>query len=268
MKKFLRILSLLFTFALCGYAQTPTTATSAKPKIESVTWTTHDCKICDSILIEGQKFYIINDENVYIAIYPGFGDDYLLADVYIVNKGENRFEFDPNSDTGILVWDTADKYMANKFPDDVLSSVSPEKVVKKMKKRVGWSNFFTGLAATLQSQTATVTSTERGTVNIYNSNGTSESGIYSSTSTATVETPNIQAQQQAQKRIAENNATVASKSNAVQERALRANTIFQNNSVFGTVYYPKKKKYDVLKINFRVGDKIYSFLFNLKNSNK
>lgn len=43
--------------------------------------------------------------------------------------------------------------------------------------------------------------------------------------------------------------------------ALKANTVFPNDYVVGTVYYPRKSKFDVISFNFSINGKIYALKY-------
>ncbi len=257
--KNMKSLSIIFilAFGLSVFGQTP----EQPPPPFFTQWKVPDkCKICDQLTIEGATFRIISDENLYLAINPTFERGYWVTEVYLENKSVARFDFNPLANSGLLAWKTKEDFL-NSQKSETFMPIDPVSIVKKIQRRAAWANALGAFGAGMQKQTATVSTQTNGTASVYGSNGQSASGIYNGTSTSTVTAPNTEAQAQAQRQAQQNNARVASTGNAMLDSALKNNTIFQNNKVFGDVYYPHKKNFDVVDFRFFINGRVYSFVY-------
>jgi len=141
-----------------------------------------------------------------------------------------------------------------------LRYVPPDKVVKLINGRAGWSNFFTALGAAGATQETTTQTSSSGNVSVYGPKGTA-SGTYSSDSTTTVTNPDYQAQQAAANQIAANNNATIATAQSVNSGALRGTTIDPGRIVQGTVYFERVRKPETTLLSIPINGTIYQFTF-------
>lgn len=252
MKPYIQIL-LVLVLGVATFAQ------ESPQKKTFVSWEKSEaCKICDHIVIEGKAYYVFNDEKVFFAFHGSKEGDYWVGDLYITNHGE-RFVFDPAMHTGIVAWKTEAEYLAGAAFES-FRPTPPETIIKKLERRAAWANALRSFGAALQTRSTSTMTTSSGTATIYN-NGQTINGIYTEQSSSTTTQPNAQAQAEAARQNAATNNQVATTGSSMIASALKANTVFPSSTVFGNVYYPLKKKFDVVSFRFVVNDKIYALAF-------
>jgi len=217
-----------------------------QPKDITVWLPSDQCKVCDSVIVDGKTFRIIDDGQRYIALYPSYEDGYWVGLVVLINKTSDRFDFEPLKHTGVLAWKTEKEYLAGANPT-VYPAIAPESIAKDIERRAFWSNALRSFGAGMQTQTATVQTTIPGTIGVMNS---------------TVTVPDDAARQKAAQENAKNSARSTSASSQLMGEALKANTIFPADKVFGNVYYKRNKKMAVIAFNFVLAKHIYSFVYN------
>lgn len=169
--------------------------------------------IRDGVIIRTTK---VNDFYFYLSLT--YDSAYFYANLFVFNGSKVRALVDP-AQSAILTYKT----QAEDEVPEMLLPIPPEKIAAQIRSRAQWANFFSALGAGLATTTAT-----------FNVGGT----------TGTVTVPNVQAQRTA---AAQNSARILAAyeaSDRVMERALKANTLFENQSAGGSIYFKKKKKLD------------------------
>ncbi len=246
MKKLLPIIFILvFSLSVFGQ-QSPT------PKLEHIFYHPDKtiCSICNFLTVDGQRLNVFNAPEVGVAVSTSYTDKIFFATVYILNKSDNRIEFNPATDTVVFFY---------KNPDDnnyiQIKPLSPEEAAKKMKGNQRTKNFFTSLGAALQKQAITVDSATDGAATVIGSGGMA-TGIYNERTTSTILVPDTDAQRRAREKIDERNRHAEDRSNATLETALRANTIFPKKEAFGNVYFPLAKGGEFY-FGVKIGNKVF-----------
>jgi hypothetical protein len=224
------------------------TAISAQnPKV--VSRLSSGCAECQTLTIDGKTVYVYKNDDISIMFYPSVFKKVLVGFVIIENTSKNRIELKV-SDSKLA---EPKKGSKTEFYD--FSILTPEEAAKKLKGNNFFANFLTGAAAGLATQNQTVRST--GTVR--DSSGNSVD--YEADSVITQ--PDRQAQNRASEIINERNNMSRSISQKVLDTALRDNSVFSAQEVFGNIYF-KKPKTDFAWFAIRIDDRLYAFPYYAK----
>ena len=178
---------------------------------------------CDSLMSEGQFVYLMQNRGIYLSVFFYEQAEYLVANVYIQNHTGHRLLVDPQ-EFGISHFKTpggmfapnADAY-ANEYP------YTPQQVVTHYMTQIQRANTFNAISAAFARQQATVQSP----------NGTA---------VATVTPPDYGAQSRAANQNATRTAAANQEVANFWDKVLLANTIMDDTSLSGNVYFKKRKK--------------------------
>lgn len=204
------------------------------------------CSICDKMIVNGETFRIISDDNVYLAFNLTYEDEYYVGMVYLINKGE-RFDFEPTKQTGVLIWKDS-KIFANDHQNyKTYPAVAPETIAQKLQTRALWANALRSFGAGMQTQTSTASVSAPGQF----------------PTQVTITEPSSQAKQTANQQNAQTNARTIAQSSEILGSALRANTLLKDGKIYGNLYFPRKKG-KVIAFNLKLRDTFYSFIYNLE----
>lgn len=188
---------------------------------------------CDGVIVDDQRYRLIYDEGITLAVTTvDLDNSYLALHVQVLNKGTKRILVDP-SQAELAQFDLKD---ATKLV--YIKATDPHKIAEKYVKNAKWSNFFRSLGASMAQKTTTVNTTSGGSVM-----GTGGSAIYTSTGTATISEPDGAKQQQASRENARTTADAQATGNIYLQNALRTNTVWPSKEVSGNLYfkYPDRK---------------------------
>ena len=245
MKTFTLLFILLFGMSVFGQEAT-------KPAIPNIYWDADKskCSICDDYIRDGSHRYVFNTPDIGILFAASYNDKLAYNTVLILNKSENRLNFNPATDTVLIYYKNKD----DKTPE-FISPLKPEDAAQKIKGSQGMKNFFSSLGAALQKQAITGNSTTDGTASVFGTGGMA-TGVYNERTTTTVLVPDTDAQARARDTIAERNRLATERYNDVINSALLANTIFPKKSVVGNIYFPLVKG-GVYFFGIKIGGKLY-----------
>jgi hypothetical protein len=202
---------------------------------------------CDKYTRDDRRIRVLkyNDITFYLSITED--GEYIYSNVLVYNGSKERVLIDPS--TALLVnWKTNSD---DEIPETI-SPIPPERIAAKIRSRANWANFFTALGGAVAATNKTTNTTTTGNATVYGNNGTSVNGTYTENSTTTTTAPNAQAQSQAIQQNAIRTQNASQLSNQVLGQAMKANTLFENQSTGGTIYFKKMKVVDgffTLKIN-------------------
>lgn len=202
-----------------------------------------DNLVCDTFIIDGSIVRSITYQGISIASKVFDNKENIVGDFYIYNGSGNRVLALSKPST-ITLYRSKEEFINRK--DYLISAFAtpPEKIVDKIENRVIWANALNQFGANMQTQQAQI-----------NANG----------KTATLTMPNIPAQQNA---AIENNRRTASaidKSASILSTALRQNTVFNQTSLSGLVYFKRHKKASFGIVFISVDDKDFAFDVEFKS---
>lgn len=137
----------------------------------------------------------------------------------------------------------------------VLGYYDPAKVVDNVNRKADIANFFAALGGSMAKQTITTTS---------HVDGTDRYGAWQADVVSTTTVPDVEAQRQAQQRIATNNIAAVLKADAISNAALRTTTIFPMKTVGGIILFERTRGQDqdvILRVY--MGGVAFEFPFSL-----
>lgn len=224
--------------------------TVKNPDVQMIYWNPdkQKCSFCDSVTTDGSKFRIFDTPEFQLAYNTSYNDKLTYITVYLLNKSQNRIDFDPNQAILAVYKDRTVKLPLEVHP------MSSEQAAKKMKGNQVLKNFFTGLAAGMAQRPITTSTT--GTFTDINGNiityeGSSQTSI-----------PNLEAQRRAREIIEARNRRAVDRAEATRASAVKANTIFPGDDIFGNIFFPKVSG-EVMWAGIRIGNKLYLMLVTL-----
>ena len=217
-----------------------------------------DSKIeCDSFFSDNRHVKVIKYNGIKVAVVLFDDGDYFGADVFIENRTDGRVEVD-REDTIMGIWKTEDR--SDKL--EILPLVLPEQIVSKIRKRVMWANIFGAIAASTATTTATSQTNSTGNASVFDNKGNSASGTYTGNSQTTTTTTDRKAQAEEARRMRERNAERKSVSASILEGALKNNTLFENQSTNGFLYFKRNKKAKIGVFTIGVNGVYFDYFFN------
>lgn len=180
----------------------------------------------------GQFWCNANSETAAVSATVADSAQYLVIGLSIANRSNQRVDILPNG-FGLTLLDP-------KKPSKVLDYVSPEGIIAKIKRDLGWSNFGAGFAQGLATQQQTTTSNTSGTATATGSGGTAN-GTYNGTTTTTKKVPDqqkIQQIQEDQRRVQEKALNDIAD---VNRRSLRATTLEPGHEIQGDAFFKRDR---------------------------
>jgi len=205
---------------------------------------------CDSIFSGGARYKTITTEDVYVSVSLQDTGWKLRADIYVRNKGLDRLDVLPEMVSLSVV---------SPEPKN-LEYQEPGQLAKSVQKKARWASFFGNLAAGLQTQR--VTSTTSGSASGYASDneGNWTSGTASGSATTETTIPDYAAQERAAQQSARNMQTAQDAVTYLYAIALRANTIGPGGDVYGAVFFERNKD-PKLVLRVKLAATTYEFPF-------
>ncbi|HEY4356264.1 MAG TPA: hypothetical protein VGN16_10990 [Acidobacteriaceae bacterium] len=206
---------------------------------------------CYQQYFEGRKYKLLTVDNISAFVSMGAYDKYIWADVTVFNGSPAPVDVLP---TNFGLEEISPK-------EKPLAYVDADQALRSKLRRLAWGNAFTAMGGSMARQQTTTTTNSNGTISATASDGSSATGTYRGSSTATTSTPDYAAQARANEIIQQRNNTAAMLSEKVSQDALRANTVMPNGNVHGFVLFARDKKAQGMKLSIRVGDTVYQFPF-------
>jgi hypothetical protein len=237
---------------------------NAQPVPERIQWGANGCRrlthqveaipptemICDQMYVEGQSVRSIERKGLYVSLVAGIYQDYFVADVFVMNLSDKRFDVVSKNVTSVL-------WKKDNAPPETYTGISPTTIAQKINKKASFKSFLVALAGATAKRQTDVSSVSTGSVMVVGPNGTA-SGTYSGTTMATITEPDDEARRRAADRIAKIRSDAAAKGDAFANLGLRDTTLFPNQSVGGAVFFPKKH-FKVGLISIKLDGVVYEF---------
>lgn len=153
---------------------------------------------CTHQYIEGQKFKMLTGDGLTVIVSMATTEKYSRADVSVFNGGTAAVDVLPR-----------DFHLEEVTPKPKpLAYVDAAKIIKSDQRRVAWGNALIAMGGGMARQRSTTTTNSSGTVNASSSDGSSATGTYNGTSTATTSSPDYAAQERASQTIQQRNAAL------------------------------------------------------------
>lgn len=224
-------LSLCFTLFCClsfaSFAQTPNNNVH-------VPWLPND-PCCDKIVVDGSTIRTIKRGDITVAVSASRYNDFYAFEVTVFNDSKERILVDPVQ-SGFWIVKEGDKPVPVK-----VKRLDPDKLAAKYRTHAMWANALRTFGAAMSNDQITTYGSTSGTASVYSSGGYRKNVRYSGTVSTTTTTPNYEARRQAARQNAETSAEAQSQGSYVQSIALRANTVFPQQDVWGNVLFEIKK---------------------------
>jgi hypothetical protein len=137
----------------------------------------------------------------------------------------------------------------------------PDSMIRSIRRRTGLGMALTAMGGAMQTRTTTSNTSESGTATATGPGGMA-TGTYNGVSTTTTTGPDYAAQQRAANQVNQMGANASSAIAYLQSIALRPNTVFPANQIYGATYFDRESKHatgEVLTVT--VGTEIFQFPF-------
>lgn len=238
--KYFLLIFLILLFAFNAVAQTFDRNINNR-----IMWMNKEDERSGTIYVDGVEFRTMDRQLFEIAFALGYQNGYQVATVYVLNKSDSRIDVLPLN-AYLVTWKKEKDYLDNK-PAIVVQQIPAETIAMKMENRQRWATTMRAIGAGMQTQTATVTD-NRG-------------------NSSTVTVPNTAAQVNTQNQNTQEMMRVQKTGDLLIDTALKANTIFKNQSVFGNIYF-KFKKHETGIFIIKIQDYEYGFMYNYEKKKR
>lgn len=208
---------------------------------------------CGYGYISGRKYEMLVGDKVSVIVSLEMIGKYVRMDVFVANDSENSLD--------VLPWNFVLTELSPKQKG--LKDVDGDKLIRSAEKRLAWGNALTAMGGSMARQQTTTTASTTGTVNAHASDGTTATGTYHGTTTATTSEPNYAAQAQAAQTIQARNEAFANLASFASRTLLRANSVPAKQTSRGYLLFERDKKAKSIMLSGIVGDTIYQFPFDL-----
>ncbi len=183
------------------------------------------------VIVDGHGLRTISFNGIAIAAKLYYLNDYDVIDVFIANRTGNRILVDPRK--WAHTQHRSREHFINAKPLMWERPADPAKIAEKIASRTAWANAFAALGAGFATQKATVTHPDG--------------------SQSTVTAPDTSAQRRAAVQNRQRTTVAQSEAAEIMDTALLANTVFDQGSVDGLVYFKRDKKAYFSVMEVRIG---------------
>lgn len=189
-------------------------------KENMIVWSS-DCAVCDKLLVDGTQYFTFEKSNILLAVTMNPFKDYFVADIYLQNLTEKKFDFYPTN-TYMEYWEKEKDFQSRQVPTRIFP-LPPEEIAKKLERK-----------AKIASALATFgSSMSKSTITSRTSDGT----------TVTTTTPDYNAQRNTQNENNQRESAAKNIGKSIIADSLKANTMFPNDKLSGTLFFKKHKFY-------------------------
>lgn len=214
-----------------------------------IRWTANESN-SDSFFVQGLQVKSLEADGIEVRAAVSEAGGYLRVDLSVVNGTSARIDLLPRK---------SDLFITKPKPREVAYK-TPEQLSNSIRHRATWATILIAIGS---ARTKTITSNtyESGSIGLSGPGG-SASGYYSGSATTYTTVPDESARIEGQAHMAAVAKKESAQLQAVEDIAVRANTLFPGQRITGALFFELEKKHDVVLFTLPLGDHIFQFAFD------